>query len=377
MVINVIAAIVAIIVLGVLIMTSIDLTSFSISNGAQMAKLAANEVVLVKDTVDFNLFGYTAKSTDNEPYMIYKAQAGVATLFMVAGYAVSVVVAYIALVIVIQLLSKFGFIDAGLGGENAATAFPIQAMAVIGLGFASGYALMYFYNTRFKQQIQPTLKNAKYSGKDLNREIYERMTTDAGFLSSLKSGTSAYLTIMGTKAASSSVDCLKKMMFTLALRDLITQNVPQASGTQYDTMMRIFESNNITNRTIDIVQYLAYGKPNILLNVFVSNSAVIDALNITSATFKGDLVMALNTDVQAINKGLHKYKALGHVKESMLSFMVTMVLVSIVAFLFILIIHASQVMDIILKIVEVVKAWRKPESATTPATPAPPVTTQR
>ena len=319
----ILAVLIVIIVVILFLLALIDLLNISIADFKQYTKLTKNETVLIKDSIDSNIIKYTSNSVENEPYLIYKEQAVTAQIFRLAGYAMSIAILYIAVFAVMKAIDTWK-VDSNVSqNETIMNAFPKRPLGIVVISVVVGYGLLSLFTTKFKQRIQPNLKTVKYNFKDLNRKIYLKLYTETAFLDALRSNNSVeYNRQLTTKAASGSISCLRKMLFTLSLYDLLNKNVP-VNDAQYAQMMAIFSSANIDSQKIDIISYLSYGKPNILKNVYLNESlnSVIVFPQGQSNTLRSELLNGLNGDIIEINKELNKLKNITHVKKDLVNYM--------------------------------------------------------
>lgn len=362
MIITVLSVITLVVIFTVFVLSLIDFIMLVWTNMSQQAQISNNIVVLYKDSLDYNLLKYASNNKNNEPYFIFKEQGAVAVAFQILGYTGSVIILYIALLVILYVLSFF-LPGVSFDSEDIGKALPWQPLLVSGICLAAAGASMALFKSRFNTVVQPSLKETKGNNRDINSRIYQSMTTNADFLTALSNDdTSRYLQILTENVGS--LDCLKKMLYTMSIRDLLTSNIPKSDPT-YEQVIKIFDSDNVKEAKIDIVWYLSYGKNNLIQNIFVSNKSIQQALASLGADQIGDLTSALNLDVQTLNRSLTKLKHISYPKTQLISYTFLIFVITTVCMILAALVFSEQIFNIILIVYEKTKTiWEGPTNST-------------
>ena len=262
---KIIAYLCVVIFIALCLITALDVVLFSLDSFSQSNSLGTDPNIFNKDTVDYNVLQYIkTNTTTDEPYHVFLCENLFATIYVLVGIVITMIGLEYGVSV---LLSFYNAYTGGNKNYSVSLASSKTYLIVIVVALVGAGVLTSVYNTYFINKTQDTMFNIQGSMTSIKNKIYANITTNQVFLTALISNDITTVlsefsnTIKNGIHKSDTVEA-QKMVFTISIYSYLISSIPVVDP-NYNTVLEIFDYENIINRTIDPSHYLYYNTTSI------------------------------------------------------------------------------------------------------------------
>ena len=250
---------------AIFLLTVLDIFLYSYDYLAQRSSLQIAPNMFNKDTHDYNVLNYIkTNKTSDEPYHVFLCEQLYATVYLLVGITVLMIgIEYGASVLLNFYNAYTGESkDYSVDLSSSKTFLLVILIALVGAAVCTS-----IYNSYFINKTQTSMFNINQNMKSIKNAMYKNCTTNQVFLNALTSNDLSALvnefdnTVKNGIKTKDTVEA-QRMIFTLSMYSYLSTAIPEIDP-NYNTVIGIFNYNNIKNRGIDPTMYLYYNNFNV------------------------------------------------------------------------------------------------------------------
>jgi hypothetical protein len=262
---TIIAIIGVIMVVVLFFMSTFDLLTVIVKTIMQHIDLMNNPNMYNIDTLDFETLLYFRNSRDTEPNTIFKQQDVLTGMFS-TGYAFFFTIAF-QIILFVTLLIVYKFIK-GKPLTFGKFEFMKNRLAFVGiiLTVATAVTALGVYKNMFLKSVQPAITTTRSNLDVIKNFIYNNLTNNEVFLTSLVNGDLTNCTAIMNQQTS--LARISKMLYTMSLYNFFKINISE-SNEEFNTIIKkIFTVAEIRVRSINPIHYMYYNQNIFLPNIY-------------------------------------------------------------------------------------------------------------
>lgn len=321
---EILAALSVILLLLVIVMVVLDIVMYGLNEAVQSIKTTRNNFNLIyNDSNEFQLLQYASQYLSEEPYRVY-TQKNILNLAMaMVGFAIMVFGFQFGIFLVLKIRA----ISTGVPYTEDLKMDRIKrSFSILGAVFVGGLILLAIFKTFFAKNYQKRAQTVKTELAKIDKNIYDNMVKDAGFLSALSNhNMHLAMTIVAkyAKNAKSTKNFMElyKLFYTMSVFNYFDSLSPMSSDSRPD-VMKLFDVNNLTKKTASPHTLFYFKTNNRVENVF--DGKLENDFKAVVSDFSPDEITNIRSNVSnmldTLNTSLSALKEPGSIKTRFLVF---------------------------------------------------------
>jgi len=284
---KIIAYLCIVIFVALTVITFMDILLYSYDAYSQYSNLNIDSNMFNKDTHDYKVLSYVdTNTTANEPYHVFLCEQIFSIVYLLVGITILFIAFEYGASAFLNFYSAYTGSNKDYSVDIAQSKIYLLVIivALFGTGILTGIYYTYFIN-----KTQTSMIYIQDNMSNISSLIYQNLTTDNIFLTALVNddiSTIIHQFSTSLKQGIADGDTLEaqKMICTISLYSYFTTSVP-LTDMSYNTILDIFNYDNITNKYIDPTKYLYYNNYNI--NIQNLYPQLISIINTGLENYKG------------------------------------------------------------------------------------------
>ena len=250
---------------SIFLITTYDVILFNFDFITQKGNLQIDPNMFNKDTQDYNVLTYIkTNSTSDEPYHVFFVEQLFAMIYVFVGITATLMGLQYG---VTAVMSFYNAYTGGSKNYNVDLSKSYTYLIVILIALIGAFVLTSLYNTYFINKTQNTMINIQTNMNNIKYLMYNNFTTDPIFLSALVNNDLSTIVNQFNVTLQKGINKedtkeAQQMIFTLSIFSYLTTSIPKIDP-NYNSVLAIFDYDNIINRGIDPTLYIYYNNFNI------------------------------------------------------------------------------------------------------------------